>query len=149
MRRLSTQVSWIVGVVGIACLAINFSELLPRHTVTAAPGAIDARKLSVTFREVAHDVLPSIVAIETRGKAAAMNGLDLDDEENPLNELFKQNPQFRDFFRERRGQREAPRTTRGMGSGFIIDESGIILTNSHVVRGADEVKVRLYDGHDY
>jgi serine protease Do len=149
MRRLGTHVSWIVGAVGIVCLAINFSDVLPRRAVTAAPGAVDARKLSVTFRDVAREVLPSIVAIETRGKAAAMNGLDLDDEENPLNELFKQNPQFREFFRDRKNQREAPRTTRGMGSGFVIDEAGIILTNSHVVRGADEVKVRFHDGHDY
>lgn len=149
MRRLNTHVSWIVGVVGIVCLAISFGDVLPRREVTAAPGTVDARKLSVTFREVARDVLPSIVAIETRGQAAAMNGLDLDDDENPLNDLFKQNPQFREFFRERRGQREAPRTARGMGSGFIIDPLGIILTNSHVVRGADEVKVRLHDGNDY
>ncbi len=148
MRRLSTQVSWIVGVVGIICLAINFSDVLPRRVVTAAPGAVDARKLSVTFREVARDVLPSIVAIETRGKASAMNGIDPSDEENSLDELFKQHPQFRDFFRDRPKQREAPKA-RGMGSGFVIDEAGIILTNSHVVRGADEVKVRLHDGHDY
>ncbi len=148
MQRLSTHVSWMIGLVGIACLAVSLSDVLPRRVVKAAPTAADARKLSVTFREVAHEVLPSIVAIETRGKAAAMNGLDPDDEENPLNELFKQNPQFREFFKERPKQRETPKA-RGMGSGFIIDEAGVILTNSHVVRGADEVKVRLHDGHDY
>jgi serine protease Do len=148
MRRLSTQLSWIVGVVGVFCLAITFFDLRPRRELTAAPGAVDARRLSNSFREVAAAALPSIVAIETRGKAAAMNGLDPDDEENPLNELFKQNPQFREFFRERPRQREAPKA-RGMGSGFIIDAAGIILTNSHVVRGADEVKVRLYDGQDF
>ncbi|TXT21410.1 MAG: protease Do [Planctomycetota bacterium] len=77
-----------------------------------------------------------------------MSGLDPDDEDNPLNDLFRQNPNFREFFRERPKQRETPRS-RGMGSGFIIDEAGIVLTNSHVVRGADEVKVRTHDGHDY
>lgn len=148
MRRISTHVSWLVALVGVSCLAISFSDVLPRRVVRAAPTAADARQLSSIFREAAREALPSIVAIETRGKASTMNGLDLDDEDSPFGELFKQNPQFRDFFRDRPRQREAPRT-RGMGSGFIIDKSGVILTNSHVVRGADEVKVRLYDGQDY
>ncbi|HLQ43935.1 MAG TPA: Do family serine endopeptidase, partial [Planctomycetaceae bacterium] len=78
----------------------------------------------------------------------AASGFDLDDEDSPFGELFKQNPQFRELFRDRQRNREMPRT-RGMGSGFIIDETGVILTNSHVLRGADEVKVRLHDGHEY
>lgn len=148
MRRLSTNVAWIMGIVGITCLTVSFLDVLPRRIVTAAPTAADARQLSSVFREISHQALPSIVAIETRGKGTTVNGLDPDDEDNPLNELFRQNPQFREFFRDRSRQREAPRT-RGMGSGFVIDEAGVILTNSHVVRGADEVKVRTHDGHDY
>ena len=148
MQRLNKSAAWIVGIVGITCLTVSLLDVLPRRVVTAAPTAADARQLSAIFREVSHQALPSIVAIETRGKAAAMSGLDPDDEENPLNDLFKQNPQFREFFRERPKQKDSPRS-RGMGSGFVIDESGVILTNSHVVRGADEVKVRTHDGHDY
>ncbi|MCH7685205.1 MAG: trypsin-like peptidase domain-containing protein, partial [Planctomycetes bacterium] len=37
----------------------------------------------------------------------------------------------------------------GRGSGFIIDESGVIVTNSHVVEGAEHVKVRLHDGREF
>lgn len=49
-------------------------------------------------------------------------------------------PQFRDYFRDR----VIPQ--RGSGSGFFIDKKGYILTNEHVVRGADEIKVTLRDG---
>lgn len=148
MKRLSNSAAWFIGIVGVVCLAVSLSDVLPRRVVTAAPTAVDARQLSSVFREISHQALPSIVAIETHGKAAAMSGLDFNDDDNPLNELFRQNPQFREFFRERPRQREAPRT-RGMGSGFVIDEAGVILTNSHVVRGAEEVKVRTHDGRDY
>ena len=38
---------------------------------------------------------------------------------------------------------------QGMGSGVIIDRSGLVLTNNHVVEGADEVTVHLADGRDF
>lgn len=151
MRRLSNYVSWMVAAVGVACLVVSFLDAVPRPVVTAAPTAADARQLSAVFREVAREAIPSIVSIETRGKAGGGGspfGFDPDDEDSPFGDLFRQNPQFREFFRDRQRQREMPRT-RGMGSGFIIDEAGLILTNSHVVRGAEEVKIRLQDGHEY
>jgi serine protease Do len=52
-------------------------------------------------------------------------------------------PEFRDFFRDR----IIPQ--KGAGSGFIIDAKGDILTNEHVVRGADEIKVTLKDGRKF
>ncbi len=42
-----------------------------------------------------------------------------------------------------------PRTSQSLGSGVIIDKSGLILTNSHVVHGATDVHVTLSDGHEY
>ena len=38
---------------------------------------------------------------------------------------------------------------QGMGSGFIIEPNGVILTNAHVVEGADEVRVRLIDRREF
>lgn len=56
---------------------------------------------------------------------------------------FEFAPEFRDFFKER----VIPQ--KGAGSGFIVDKSGHILTNEHVVRGADEIKVTLRDGKKF
>lgn len=56
---------------------------------------------------------------------------------------FEFMPEFREFFKER----VIPQ--KGAGSGFIIDPKGYILTNEHVVRGADEIKVTLKDGRKF
>ena len=63
---------------------------------------------------------------------------------------FFDDPFFRDFFGEQFRSR-VPREQRitGQGSGFIIDRSGIILTNAHVVDNADKVTVTLKDGRTF
>lgn len=56
---------------------------------------------------------------------------------------------FEEFFKNRRGpnaERNAPRRVNSLGSGFIIDPSGIVVTNNHVISEADEVNVILNDG---
>jgi len=64
-------------------------------------------------------------------------------------DAFSNDPFFREFFGDR--LREAPqeRQVRGQGSGFITDKQGIILTNAHVVSGADKVTITLKDGREF
>ena len=63
---------------------------------------------------------------------------------------FFDDPFFRDFFgRDVFPQRPQERRQQGQGSGFIVDEQGIILTNAHVVKDADNVTVRLRDGRTF
>jgi len=57
---------------------------------------------------------------------------------------------FDDFFeRFFQGNPQSPRQERSLGSGFVISADGYILTNAHVVEGADEIKVRLSDGQTF
>jgi serine protease Do len=102
--------------------------------------------------DVAEQVIDSVVNISTSQNVEAHNG--------PLPQL-PNDPQldelFRDFF-NRRGQggqggqgdqnrpQQAPRRVNSLGSGFIIDASGIVVTNNHVIADADEITVILNDG---
>ncbi len=60
---------------------------------------------------------------------------------SPFNEFFDE------FFKNRRADKNAaPRKVNSLGSGFIIDTSGVVVTNNHVIADADEINVILNDG---
>ncbi|MFN9208764.1 MAG: HhoA/HhoB/HtrA family serine endopeptidase [Pseudanabaena sp.] len=59
---------------------------------------------------------------------------------------FLEDPMFRQFFGDQLRRMPKERTERGTGSGFIINKEGDIITNAHVVSGADKVTVILKDG---
>lgn len=109
--------------------------------------------LSQTFREVAKKTLPAVVSIRTVSKISGVTQSPLPDQFN--DDLFRNNPFFRDFFdrlpdESLRGQpRSEQWQAMGQGSGFIIDPSGIILTNAHVVNKTDEITVQLSDGREF
>ncbi len=106
-----------------------------------------------SYRDIVKKVLPAVVSIESRGMVRQAGG---NAQLQPFGRMPSDVPglpeEFRKFFEEfnnPRGiaPREIPR--RGFGSGFIIDSDGVILTNYHVVGGADEVTVTLADGRKF
>ena len=150
---MMSQVRWlrqsaagvVLGATVVACIAYWG----PHQDAGAVPSVRQAKELSTAFRQVAADVLPSIVSIEaiTKAREVEVPNSPFDDENSPFREFFRDDPRFREFFRApRRGM--TPRR-QGAGSGFIIDSAGVIMTNNHVVSGADVVKVRLYDGREF
>lgn len=95
-------------------------------------GSAQARPAPESFAELVDDLLPAVVNISTTQKAESGQG----------QEEFEEF--FREFF-ERRGEQPRPRRQTSLGSGFIIDSEGFIVTNHHVIEGADEITVRLAD----
>lgn len=156
------------AIVALATALALGGAVWQRHSVAedrdrAPDAAIEhADQLSSAFRKAAESAIPTVVTIETRSKprASSGNGRQFRGEnpfgggENP----FKGTP-FEDFFNDKdfsfhfgpgQGGRSFQSPGReGMGSGVIIDPSGIVLTNNHVVSGADEVTVQLSDGRKF
>jgi serine protease Do len=162
MRFIRSNTHWFVALFGIASLAYSAGTLqwrvpgLAGATAAESRAAVvdkqavkEARELSTAFRQAAKDALPGMVSIETVGKAAHVNGnVNPEDlfEGSPFGELFKNDPRFKGF--GKRLPQQMPRS-HGMGSGFVIDPAGIILTANHVVANAESVKVKMHDGRVY
>ena len=108
-----------------------------------AKEALDVTSLEGAFIDVANKVRPSVVSIfsERTVSFSPWGGVGED--------FFKGSP-FEEFFKGFRGpRREYEQKQRGTGSGVIIDKSGYILTNHHVVADADKITVRFYDGREF
>lgn len=162
MTLIRRNTHWIVALIGIVSLAYAagmMHERLPglgiSQAAPVAPQPASAAEMSNAFRHAAREALPGMVSIETRGKVAVRGGangseVDPDDafEGSPFGELFKGDPRLKEFFRRGGGPRQMPRS-HGMGSGFVIDPAGIILTANHVVADAESVKVKLHDGREF
>ena len=140
------------------------TPLLVVMLLAMGPAAF-ARSAPESFADLAEKLLPAVVNIATTTKITDAGRSDPD-----LEELFRQ------FFdRQRRGQGDqnqngdqngdngngdqngdnggggdsGPREATSLGSGFIIDPSGYIVTNNHVIEGAEEITVRMQDNTEY
>jgi serine protease Do len=105
-----------------------------------------------SYREVVKRVLPAVVSIEARPKLRLSRTRLPAEQPLPFGNLpglpEELRKQFERFQKEPLPAPEGPRG-RAFGSGFIVDATGVVLTNDHVIRGADEVEVLLQDGRKF
>src|SRR6267142_2122870 len=95
------------------------------------PQAKAAVDLGQAFASVAEHVKPAVVFIRSERRERVANR--------------RLPPGFEDFFQVPR----RPQVEQGSGSGFLVSQDGYILTNNHVVQGADRVTVRLFDNREF
>lgn len=115
------------GLFWLACLLAAFAFMLTSQ-------AAWARSAPESFADLAGDLLPAVVNVSTTQtvKTDSMSG----------------NEELDDFFNEfmnRQDREQRPRRMTSLGSGFIIDSTGYVVTNNHVIADADEITVLLHD----
>jgi len=153
MKR--NPLGWAALVVASAALVSSAGFLRPIPAAPKVPleGQQAAKALSDAYAAVAEFVRPSVVQIAVQKKASGMrgvpnsrrfqfpprgnDGVNPRDFEDMLRRFFEPGPEKEQF---------TPRGAMGVGSGFVYDNHGHIVTNNHVVENAEKIEVTFYDG---
>src|SRR5436309_1133585 len=145
-----------VGMAAMLLGAVVTTQMRPQAAMARSPepasAAVPSRPLGAPsleiFRDIAHGATPGVVNINTKKLVKGQRGGSFRD--------FFGDDMFDRFFGPQgpQGQGPQPRggdseTQRSLGSGFVVDKDGYILTNRHVVEGADQISVTLSSGRTY
>ncbi|HEX6979812.1 MAG TPA: DegQ family serine endoprotease [Alphaproteobacteria bacterium] len=134
----------------VACAALVFATgaalaQAPQGAQGRAPLGTNAPTPPMpSFADLAERLLPAVVNISTTQTIRP----DRNQRRGPDIPQFPPGSPFEEFFKEffdRQRPDALPRRAQSLGSGFIIDEAGYIVTNNHVIADADEIKVILQD----
>ncbi len=118
----------------LAALILSMAmTYLPAHAQTTQVPT-NRTEIQLSFAPLVKQVSPSVVNVYAARRAVQTSP-------------FAGDPFFERFFGGRGFGR--PRDQNSLGSGVIVDSSGVIITNHHVIKGADEVKIALSDGREF
>ena len=98
-----------------------------------------------SFADLVEELIPAVVSIASTTIVKNQNDQAMPKfpDGSPFDEFFK------DYFENEKRNSPTKRPMVGLGSGFIIDEIGIIVTNNHVIEGADEITVIMHDQKEF
>ncbi|MEZ4888955.1 MAG: Do family serine endopeptidase [Chitinophagales bacterium] len=111
-----------------------------------ATSSVDSKFGPADFTYAAEKTTPAVVHIKSTEKARTVRGGDPQGA-NPFKDFFGDG--FDEFFFNPNGRGGQPQPRVGTGSGVIIDADGYIVTNNHVIEGADEIEVTLHDNRKF
>lgn len=136
-------------VAAAAAVSLAGGGFILAHATDSSPAVVTAPMTTLasglpSFANVVERVTPAVVNVKVRSESVskrAFRGHRNLPENMPIPE------QFRRFFEEHSQSR--PRQIQGQGSGFLVDAQGHIVTNNHVIDGAEQVTIVLNDGSEH
>jgi serine protease Do len=120
----------------LSMFAVALKVLLAYCVIVLASLPVNARSAPASFADLVEQISPAVVNITTStviaGRTAPQG---IAPEGSPFEEFFNNRP-----------PNNGPRRSSALGSGFVISEDGFIVTNNHVIEGADEIQIEFFPG---
>lgn len=151
-RFVAAAAAGVLVVGGLGAFAMTQPAQHPQHPpskpsapLAVAPHPATPRLIEngapFSFADLVERVSPAVVTITVEEQVKAPVGFDPDQIPEPFRDFFGQFGQGRQF--------SAPKKAIAMGSGFVIDKSGFIVTNNHVVENGKKITVKFPDGREF
>ena len=144
IKKVCSPVALALMVLGLSLALLPWQPALAATPTSIAPE---------TFADLAKKISAAVVNISTEKtvkrpqvtrRMPGMPGMP-----GPGPSPFGPDDSFREFFERFFGDMPKEFKSRSLGSGFIMDQEGFIITNNHVIEGADKIKVKLMDGREF
>lgn len=131
---VTTLMAWRGGEAAAQREAVR-QEPATANVAAQAPRVVDAAGLRTSYADVVDKVAPAVVTVRVEGRLTP----------TPTSGQVPEMDEFRRFFGPQFRSPQPRGRMRGLGSGVVTSQDGYILTNNHVVDGADEIRVEMQD----